>query len=734
MAALLRLWLETIRDVFTTAPREHLVILRQDLVYAVRALRRAPVFAAAAILTLAVGVSAVVAVFAIINAFMFRPLPVERPDELVSISTRDHHAVVPHGLSFADLQDYRAQNAVLTDLTGYAPRPATLDAGAGVERLTLEMVTDNYFSLLGVQPAIGRLVQPNEGRARGDAPVLVLTHEYWQSRFASDPSIVGRRVRLNGRPFTVIGVTARTFTGTEALVRVAAYVPLWMVDDLLDTVDTSLLEQRDMHALTVLARLKPGASVAQARAALDIMSRSLARQHPTTNKDVSLLVVPETQARPNPGLGPFFRIVAATLTGLAGLLLLITSANVANLLMARAAGRAREVALRSALGARRGRLVRQFLTESIVLASIGSLVAVPAVVLALRALEQFIERLTSIATLRPDFSLDRRVLGATLGVTLASGIVSGLAPAFYAFRADLNSLLKTGGRNTQGDTRSRLRSALVVAQVAVSLALLVTGGLFGRSLDSARHIDLGFQPEGILLATAAPNLQGYDPAQRLTFYGNVRDRLAAMPGVEAAAWISWAPFAIVYENSTLSAEGQPIALDGQLPSAFTAGISTDYFATARVPILEGRVFDRRDDAAAVPVAIVNQTLARKFWPGQNAVGRRLRVGKETLAVVGVVRDGKYNNVTETPSGMVFRPLAQDVPGSATIAVRATRPPSEMASAVREAIRITDPDVTIYDVRTMADHLDNGNAFFPFRLGAFVTRAVRSLRCRIPASG
>ena len=720
LRALARLWFETVRDVFTTAPSEHLTLLRQDVGYALRALRRAPIFAGAAILTLAVGVSAAVAVFAIINAFMFRPLPVDRPGELMSISTRDRHAAVPHGLSFLDLQDYRTESAVFTDLLGYTPRPVALDAGAGVDRVTLEMVTDNYFSLLGVQPALGRLIRPNEGRARGDAPVLVLAHEYWQSRFGSDPSIVGRSARLNGRPYTIIGVTPPAFDGTDALIRVAGYVPLWMLDNLMNTSGTSILERRDGHTLTVLGRLKPGVAPAQARAALEITSAALARQHPSTNKDVSLLLVPETHARPNPGIGPFFRVFALAMTGLAGLLLLITSANVANLLLARAAARGREVALRSALGARRGRLVRQLLTEGVVLALMGGLVAVPVVVLAMRALEQFIAQMTSVVNVRPDLSLDLRVLAAALGIAIVSGIVSGLAPALYAVRADLNALLKTGGHGMAGESRGRLRGALVVAQVALSLTLLVTGGLFVRSLARARDIDLGFQPDGILLASTSLGMQGYSPAQRLAFYRNVRDRIAALPGVELAAWISWPPFAIVYEMVNLSPEGQTPAVEGQIPQAFAAGVGPEYFATARVPLVEGRAFDERDDANGALVAIVNQTLARQFWPGQSALGRRLRIQNETLDVVGIARDGKYNFVWEAPSAMVFRPLAQDVPTSATIAVRTTRAPSEMAAVLRQTIRIVDPDVATYDVRTMRDYLDSGNAFSIFRLGALVT--------------
>jgi len=395
----------------------------------------------------------------------------------MSISTRDRHAAVPHGLSFADLQDYRAQGAVFRDLLGYAPRPVALDAGRGVDRVTLAMVTDNYFSLLGVRPTFGRLIEPNEGRARGSAPVLVLAYEYWQSHFARDPSIIGRSARLNGRPFTIIGVTPPMFKGTDALIGVSGYVPLWMVDELMHTTGTSILERRDAHQLTVLGRLKPGVSLAQARAALEITSAELARQHPSTNKDVSLLVVPEAHARPNPGIAPFFRGTAPLIGGLAVLLLLITSANVVNLLLARAAGRGREIALRSALGARRGRIVRQLLTESIILALMGSLVAVPIVLLAMRGLEQFFAQMTSIANFRPDLRVDLPVLAAALGVGMLSGIVSGLAPALYAVRADVNASLKTGGRGAPGESR-----------MGVPLGLESTGWTWVKSFFACKSV------------------------------------------------------------------------------------------------------------------------------------------------------------------------------------------------------------------------------------------------------
>ncbi|HLG55103.1 MAG TPA: ABC transporter permease [Vicinamibacterales bacterium] len=726
---LIRLWLDTIRDIVTTAPREHVAILRQDVGYALRALRRAPVFTASAVLTLAFGMCAMTGMFTIVNAVMFRPLSVDHPEQLISISNGTGS---PFGLSFRDLQDYRGQSTVLADAIGYQARAAVLNAGDGAERITVEMVTDNYFSMLGVQPAAGRLIQPDEGRARGDAPVLVLAYAYWQSRFDGDPSIVSRSVRINGRPFTIIGVASPAFRGTEALVRVAGYVPAWMFDTFRAALGpSSILEDRAVRTFTVLGRLKPGVSLAQARAALDVKAAGLARDYPSTHKDVSLRVVPETHTRPTPEIGPFLRVAATAMAGLAAVLLLITSANVANLLMARAAGRGREVALRAALGARRGRLVRQFLTEAVVLALLATLVAVPIVVLAMRVLHDVIAGVSGIVAIDPDFSVDFRVLAVTLAMAIGAGVVSGLAAALSCCRVDLAERLKSGARGATGLPRrswgflhagakagasSRFQNALVVAQVALSLTLLVSGGLFVRSLDRARDVDLGFDPDGLLLASV--RLEGYDSAQQLAFYRTVRDRLASLPGVEQAAWIQFPPLGIVGEIAEVSPDDRPSDPDWRPPTVAEAGIGPEYFATARVPLLEGRSFDGRDDSGE-PVVIVNETLARQLWPNRSAVGRRLTVDGVVCDVVGVVGNGKYQNVWESPRGAVFRPLGQDVPALATVLVRSRRALPDLAPVVRETIRQVDGDVAIYDVRPMSVHLDNGSAFFIFRLGAFI---------------
>jgi putative ABC transport system permease protein len=731
-ASVARLWLDVARDVLMTAPREHLVILKQDVGYALRALRRAPVFAISAVLTLAIGMSAIMGMAAVLNAVMFRPLPVDHPEQLISISNQDG---LNQYVSYPDLLDYRAETSVISDAIGYVPRVATLNIDGSSERITLELVTDNYFSMLGVQPAAGRLIQPDEGRAPGEAPVIVLSYAYWQSRFNGDRSIVGRTVRLGSQPFTVIGISSETFRSTESLLRVSAYVPAWMIDSFMSWgPQPKPFENRSLRTFNMLGRLKPGVSLAQARSALSTRAAQLARDYPEVHKDISLLVIPETHARPTPGLGSILRLATTAIAGLAAVLVLITSANVANLLMARASSRSREVALRSALGARRGRLARQFLTESITLALLGALVSIPVVIFATTMLRRFVSNVTAVIAFDVDFTLDILVLATMLMMAIGAGVVAGLAPALAVCRADLGARLKSGARDTSDRSGGRMRSALVVAQVALSLTLLVSGGLFVRSLDRARRIDLGFEPEGLLLATTAPTLQGYDFQRRLTFYTAARDRIAAVAGVEQVAWIQFPPLGIIGEAAVVAPEPRPSDPGWRPPLAAEADISPEYFETARMRLVEGRPFDQRDREGSPPVVIINETLAHQFWPGDTPLGRTLMADGDRVEVVGVVQNGKYQNVGEPPRNAIFRPLAQTSPVTATAAIRTSGSPPELARAVRQAIAQTDPEVAVYDVRSMLEHLDNGSAFFPFRLAAFMTTLFGGMGVLLAAIG
>jgi len=720
IAALFRLWAEILGDVVTTAPREHLAILKQDTAYALRALRRTPVFAASAVLTLALGMSATTGMLAIVNAVMFRPLTVARPDEIISISNRTESLSASPWLSYRDLQDYRAATRVLADAAGSSISFASLKVDGAADRITIDLVTDNYFSMLGIGAAAGRVIQPERGRPWVDDRVLVLAHSYWRTRFGSDPRIVGHTVRLNGVPFTIVGVSSARFRGTEPLLRAAAYAPAGTYKVFSAGYSGNPFEDRALRMFTVLARLNPGVTIAEARAELDVKAATLARDFPSTHKDVSLQIVPETHARPTPQLGPFLLRASTALAGLAALVLLITSANLANLLIARTATRSREVALRSALGARSGRIVRQFVTESVAVSVLGGVVAIPLVMFAMERLRAFVAGASAAATLDPDFGVDTTVMATALGIAVGAGVVAGLAPALWVLRSDVAENLRGSGRGVTARLGGALRSTLVVVQVALSLTLLVSGGLFVRSLDRARAIDLGFDPNGLLLASASPALQGYDAAQRLAFYDRVRNRIAAIPGVEIASWIQFPPLGITGNSAAVAPEPRPVDPKWRPPIASEGVVGPEYFATARIRLVEGRAFDGRDSAANAPVAIVNERLAQMFWPDQSPVGHYLIAYDARLEIVGVVQNGKYQNVAEAPLGAVFRPLAQVAPGSASIAIRTSRTLADVGPDVRHAFSTVDPDVAIYDVRAMTTHLDNGSAFFPFRLAAFMT--------------
>ena len=721
LGAAARLWLETVHDLLTTAPRQHMAMLRQDAGYAMRTLMRTPGFAAAAILTLAIGISASASIFTIINAFFFRPLPVDRPDQLVSIATLDErHIEMPHGVSYRDLQDYRELTDVFSGLLGLQPQGAWLNTGNGIDRVVLEAVTENTFSLLGVRPALGRVLVPSDEQS----PVLVVAHDYWRVQLNADPTVVGKSVRLNGQAFTIVGVSAESFTGLESLLKVSGFVPMSVLNRVSDDTPEGggWLEDRNRHALTVIGRLKDGVGIKRARAALAVKVDVLAAQYPTTNTGVKLLVVPEAQARPVPQNGPMFHVAAAVLSALAGLLLLITSANVANMLLARAASRGREIALRTALGARHGRIVRQLLTESIVLALLGSAGAVLLAVSASAAMEYGIEGLAFGVPLRVDFGLDWRVLLATMGVAVLAGVIAGLAPAWYAHRADVNSLLKTGGRTHEGSGRGRLRATLVVSQVAVSLVLLIVGGLFVRTLERARNVDLGVRVDGVLMTTVDLPRLTYSPEARATYYRNSRERVAALPGVSAAAWISGPPFSFEQDQQAVQRADRPAPAEGQEHSTLSIRVTPEYFQAARVAILGGRGFDDRDEDGARPVTIVNETLARQLWPGESPLGKRVRLPQVAapVEVVGIARDGRYILLWEAPRPLLFLPLAQEPPASATLEIVAAGAPRDVATAVQSTLRAIDPDVPAYRVQTMADHLERGNAFLIFRIGALFT--------------
>ena len=689
----------------------------QDIRIGVRALVKNPGFTITVALTLALGIGANAAVFSIVNTLLLRPLAVADPHNLYLLTTVHQENEQPHPVSWKDYVDYRDRSGVFSELAAYSIGFAALGADNRADRIAVAYVTGNYFSMLGVTPAYGRLILPSEGHTFGADPVIVLGHSFWKKRFNGDPGIVGRTVHVNARPFTVAGVVPESFTGTYALVEFEAYMPQAMVpsaDEYRETMD-----RRDNHELRTLGRLKPGVSSAEAQANVDVLARQLEQQYPDTNRTVRARLIPERLARPEPNSADSNPYVAGVFLLLVGLVLLVACVNVVNLLMVRATVRHRELALRAALGAGRGRLVRQLLTESLVLSALGGLLGAAIG----WWLSGMITRIPFPADIpiRFDLTFDWRVFAYIAAIALGSGLVVGLLPALRASRTDLNEVLREGGRGlAEGSTRQRLRGALVVAQVAVSLVLLVAAGLLVRSVQRAQSVDLGFDHSQVLNLSMDVSQQGVDEARGRTFYLEVQRRVRALPGVQSVSYAFSVPFGYYNTSEVVEIEGRPVPKDQRPPAVSYNVVGSDYFDTLRIPLVRGRSFTIQDDERAPRVAIVNQLMADRMWPGENAIGRRFRMqGSDPawMEVVGVSKDGKYNYIFQDPTMYFFVPIAQQYRATRAMHVRTSGPPDALAPLVQKEIRALDPNLPVYDVRSMRRMLDGGNGFFLLHMGA-----------------
>ena len=505
-----------------------------DIRYAIRMLAKSPGFTAIAVLTLAVGIGANTAVFSIVNSFLFRPLPVRDAARLVVVAYHDPKANYPHELSNADLQDFQAHSEVTSDMTAFLVNFAGLTTGNRSERILVTYAKGNYFSALGIQPALGRLFLSREGEAPGADPVIVLGHSYWMRRFNGDPSIVGKSVNLNGQPVTVVGVVPEAFFGTFYIVESDAYVPLAIFAS--SAGSSNILTDRNDRQLRVLAHLKPGVSIEEASASLQVTADNLAREYPDTDAGIQMDLIPEKLARPEASNASSWPLIASVFLGLVGLVLIVTCVNVTNLLLSRASIRAKEMAVRTALGADRLRLFRQLLTESLLLSSLGALGGAAVGVWLMKWIETI--RLPGISgPLRMSQPFDWRMFLFVGSVAAASGLLAGLVPAFRATRIDLNDTLRESGRSlTGGIAHNRVRSVLVVAQAAGSLIVLIMAGLFLRSLQHAEKADLGFKPENVLNLTMDVQELGFDEQRGANFYRQLGSRVRALPGVESAAF------------------------------------------------------------------------------------------------------------------------------------------------------------------------------------------------------
>lgn len=691
--------------------------LWQDVRLGLRMLIKHPGFTITVALTLGLGIGANAAVFSIVNTLLIKPLPVANPHNLYVVASTHQENQDPHDLSFKDYVDVAQHRDLLSESAAYDVGFAGLSADNRAERITVSYVTGSYFSMLGVNPALGRLIRPGEGEKYWAEPVVVLGHSYWRKRFNADPSVVGRTIRVNAQPATIIGVVPKEFLGTYALLEFDAYLPLGMIFPESEYKDA--IERRDNHSMRVLTRLPPSMDLKRAQAGLDVVARQLEQQYPETNKTLRLRLIPESLTRPeanNAGTMPY---VAGVFLLLVGLVLLAACVNVVNLLLVRATTRQRELAVRAALGAGRRRLLRQLLTESLVLAALGGLVGAAFG----RWASLLISNIPFQADLpvRFDLAFDWRVFTYIAVVALGAGLIVGLLPAIRASRTDLNEVLREGGRSmADGGTRQRLRGLLVVGQVAVSLVLLVAAGLFVRSVRNAQTVDLGFDYSNMLNLTMDVSQQGIDEPRGRAFFKQLEDRVHTLPGVESVSFAYSVPFGYYNAGEAVEAEGQPIEKGQRPPISYYNVVGGDYFKTMRIPLVRGRAFTEQDDERSRRVAIVNEFMANRFWPGQDPIGKRFRqnvANAPWMEVVGVTRDGKYRYIFEDRDMYFFMPLAQEYRPLRALHLKTAGNPELLAPAAQQIIRSIDPALPVHDVRSMRQTMDGGNGFFLLNMGA-----------------
>jgi predicted permease len=679
--------------------------LLQDIRYGGRMLAKSPGVTAAAALSLALGIGANTTIFSWIKGTLLMPLPgVRNQTEVVEII--DHsQAGTPNSISYPDFRDIRARGDVFDGVLAHSSRWASLntgEAGREAERVLALLVSGNYFDVLGVKPILGRTFLPEEDEALGRNPVAVISYGLWQRRFAGDPSIVGRTVKLNGHPFTVIGVTPEPFMGTQVMLSVALFVPIMMEQQIVP--GDSRLEIRGSHWLQVMARPKRGVAQEQVNAALRTLSSQLALEYPNTNEGRLLEAVPlyRSPFGPQPILGPVLLILMAVVA----LVLLIACANVANLLLARALARRREIAIRLSLGASRRRLLCQLLTESVLLALVGGAAGLVVGVWSVPLLMSFAP--PTDMPIRLAAEMDTTLLAFTLAVSLATGVLFGLAPALQAASPNLVASIKDDGASVaSGHARSRLRDTLVAAQVALSLVLLVGAGLFMRSLARAQVADPGFETSDILLASIDLFPNGYTEATGRQFQEHLVERLAALPRVRSVALSRRVPLAFGGSSSSgVSIDGYTPASNEEMSVTFNS-VGSRYFETMGIPIVAGREFSPADRPEDRPVIVVNDTMATRYWRGQDPVGKLVRIGQTAREVVGVVKDIKYEFLGEDPRPYMYLPLTQVYRADTIIHVRADDDPGPLAAAMRDTVRAMDPELPVFDMKTMSLHMGFG---------------------------
>jgi putative ABC transport system permease protein len=675
----------------------------QDLRHGARVFARNPALTAIAVISIAFGTGANVAIFSVADALLLRPLPVARPSEMLTVGSKIQHGLFYQtSASYRDYLDIRERVRSFDGLVaGYFEMASIAPRADAPPRMRVAtFVSDNYFQVLGVEPTLGRAFGPDDVATAGEGTVVVLSHGLWRSEFGGDSAVIGRTVRISGIEFTIAGVAPESFTGLHPYIRDSFFVPVSMLPRVVDLVRPDVLEAREARIMTLKGRLAPGATVSSARAELQTIARDLERAWPKTNDKLALIAQTELEFKIEQR--PYDAAAVAVLGVLSIAVLCVACANVAGLLTSRAPVRAREMALRLAIGASRARLIRQLLTESLTLAVAGSAGGILVGQLLIRLLRQ-IQYPTDIIV-HPVFELNERTLLFSLGVAMASALLVGFGPAITTTRVDLATSIKSTDRSGASRRRVTARAALVAAQVALSLVLLTVTlfsiQVFRRILDTGP----GFRTSGVAMATISPGQAKYSDVEAARFFTQLLEEARALPGARSASLTSAMPlFSLPMQFSAVLPEGQEVA-DGQtVPPAWANRIDDRYFETMAIQLLAGRVFSLSDHADALPVAIVNEKLARHYWGDGSPIGQRVQLldaGRKLVEIVGVVRTSTYGLPGELPQNAIYFPYRQQPRGQMVLLVQTAGEPAASLETMRDLVRRIDRDVPMFDVQTI----------------------------------
>jgi len=704
--------------------------LLQDLRYAVRQLRKSPGFTVAAALTLALGIGANTAIFSMVDWLVLRPLPIRDPEQMTYLVFTGGGGNAENQFSYPEFEDIHKQTGeifsgmapfIFGGLEGAQNTPNGLTLNGVTKPVQTVYVGGDFFSMLGVTPYLGRFILPSEGTVAGGDAVVVLSYSYWLSRCDGNPSIIGEKVSINGYPVTVVGVARKGFLGPTPIIETQAYLPLGMFSIERGTTKDFLTNPK-VQSMVAFARMKPGTRLEQVQSALGVTGARLLRQYPRDSRNHELRAVPLRPPGMITGTNPLPRLAALFLT-LAGMVLALACVNVANLFLVRAGSRQREMAVRAALGAARGRLVRQLLTESVVLALLGCMGGVALGLGGTRLLSAI--PFQSELPLVLDFSFDWRVFVYAFVLALGTGVFVGVLSALRVSRGNLREILHEGGRTSTG-VRQRMRSILVAVEVSGSLALLVVAGLFVRSLASVQKADLGFDPRPVLNFTLDPNEIGYTEAQGRALYREILERTRALPGLQSASFASVVPLSDSVTGADLVIPGHDVLKGQPVPHAENNSVSPGYFQTMSIELLRGRDLSDADNEKATRVAVINQAMADLYWPGQDPVGRFFAMSdaaKHPITIVGVVKNSRMSQLYGPYDPLFYLPIAQNYSAVQTLHVRSEQAPQTIVHEVQQIVQSLAPAMPVYGVRTMKEALHGMNGLLLFEVGAGLAGAL-----------